>query len=113
MRSASQSDSTSYLTLRYVMVQYGSQVGIGDTLVDAISDMAGSDAPARPDPADRRREPEARARATGRRPARCSSRPRPTSPPPTRRFGQGNGALWVKLSHRARVEVAKALNLLG
>src|SRR3954454_24139279 len=36
-----QGDSSSYLTLRYVMVYYGGKTGIGGTLVSAISDMAG------------------------------------------------------------------------
>jgi len=40
-----QSSSSSYLTLRYVMVSYNSKVGIGDTLVDAITDMTGTSPP--------------------------------------------------------------------
>ena len=40
-----QTAPSSYLTLRYVMVSYGTKVGIGDTLVDAITDMAGTTPP--------------------------------------------------------------------
>ena len=51
VRDAFAADATSYLTLRYVMVQYGDEVGIGNTLVDAISDMANSAPPPDQNPA--------------------------------------------------------------
>jgi uncharacterized membrane protein (UPF0182 family) len=111
--------TSSYLTLRYVMVSFGSKVGIGDTLVRAITDMVGATPP-----------------QTG---------PPDTGPPPDNGNGKGNDnqvknrmekaqalleqaqrdfdaadqaftdgkfAQYVKLNHKARAEVAKALNLL-
>jgi uncharacterized protein len=107
-----QSDTASLLTLRYILVSYNGRVGIGDTLVNAISDMTG----------------------TG------SSEPPPSNPPPTKgnngkgdtaraqallqraqrdfaaadkALQQGKAAEWIRLSHQARAEVARALNLLG
>lgn len=107
----SQTDSTSYLTLRYVMVQYGSQVGIGNTLVEAISDMAGSTPP--PDtnpPSGGNQKPTKGDRAKARV---LLQQAQADFAAADRAYAQGRGAEWVKLSHRARVEVAKALNLLG
>jgi uncharacterized protein len=107
-----QGDTASLLTLRYILVSYNGKVGIGDTLVNAISDMTG----------------------TG------SSEPPPSNPPPTKgnngkgdtaraqallqraqrdfaaadkALQQGKAAEWIRLSHQARAEVARALNLLG
>ena len=107
----SQTDSTSYLTLRYVMVQYGTQVGIGVTLVDAISDMAGSAPP--PDenpPSGGNQSPTKGDRAKARA---LLQQAQADFAAADQAYQQGKGALWVKLSHQARVEVAKALNLLG
>ena len=55
----------SYLTLRYVMVPYGSKVGIGDTLVDAITDMAGAAPPPAQNPAKGSQHRRARAPGEG------------------------------------------------
>ncbi len=107
----SQTDATSYLTLRYVMVQYGSQVGIGVTLVDAISDMAGSTPP--PDenpPSDGNQKPTKGDRAKARA---LLQQAQADFAAADQALQQGKAARWVTLSHRARVEVAKALNLLG
>ncbi len=107
----SQTDSTSYLTLRYVMVQYGSEVGIGVTLVDAISDMAGSTPP--PDqnpPSGGNQKPSTGDRAKARV---LLQQAQADFAAADQALQQGNAARWVTLSHRARVEVAKALNLLG
>ena len=105
-----QSDATSYLTLRYVMVQYGTEVGIGDTLVDAITDMAGATPPPvqnsgkgssqNPSKGDR-----AKARA-------LLQKAQADFAAADQALRQGQAGRWVKLSHLARVEVAKALNLL-
>ena len=103
----SQSDASSYLTLRYVMVQYGPTVGIGNTLVDAITDMAGS---APPDPNHPRAEPETHPGRPGE-----GTRAAPEGPGRLRRrrprSSEGGGRSG-SLSHQARVEVARALNLL-
>ena len=107
----SQTDSTSYLTLRYVMVQYGTSVGIGNTLVDAISDMAGSTPP--PDqnpPSGGNQKPTKGDRAKARA---LLQQAQADFAAADRAQAEGRGADWVRLSHRARVEVAKALNLLG
>ena len=99
------------------MVSYGAKVGIGDTLVDAITDMVGTTPP--PDTA-------ATATATttatgsnhqpakGARPrlTRCWRRRRRDFDAADQALADGKGAEWVRLNHQARAEVAKALNLL-
>jgi uncharacterized membrane protein (UPF0182 family) len=105
-----QTDATSYLTLRYVMVQYGSDVGIGDTLVDAISDMAGSTPPPDQNPGGGNQHPSTGDRAKARA---LLQRAQDDFAAADRALRHGKAGQWVKLSHQARVEVAKALNLLS
>ena len=114
MRTRPQTDATSYLTLRYVMVSVRHKVGIGDTLVDAITDMAGATPP--PDtenPRQQRRWPappgkgdRAKARRAAPEGAGRLRRRRPGA------RGRARAPSGSRLSHQARVEVAKALNLL-
>jgi uncharacterized protein len=107
----SQTDSTSYLTLRYVMVQYGTSVGIGDTLVEAISDMAGATTPPpNQNPGDGNQQPSKGDKAKARA---LLQQAQADFAAADQAYQQGRGAQWVKLTHRARVEVARALNLLG
>jgi uncharacterized membrane protein (UPF0182 family) len=108
----SQTDASSYLTLRYVMVQYGSDVGIGNTLVDAIADMAGSTPPP-----DQNQGGGSNNNSGGGKDARAQAqalleRAQADFAAADKALQQGHAAQWVKLTHRARVEVAKALNLL-
>ena len=105
----SQGDSTSYLTLRYVMVQYGSEVGIGNTLVDAITDMTGSTRPPTQSPGNGNPQPSKGDRAKARA---LLQQAQSDFAAADKALQQGQGSRWVKLSHQARVEVAKALNLL-
>jgi uncharacterized membrane protein (UPF0182 family) len=108
-----QSSSSSYLSLRYVMVSFGSKVGIGDTLVDAITDMTGSAPP--PDGGN----PGA-GNNGGNNPGQDAAvRAHALLEKAQRDFAAadaalkvGRGADWVRLNHKARAEVARALNLL-
>jgi uncharacterized membrane protein (UPF0182 family) len=107
-----QSDTASYLTLRYVMVSYGGKTGIGDTLVDAITDMTGSTPP--PDTTGggpHSGNPGGKG-ATAQAHALLEKAQRDFAAA-DQALKDGRGADWVRLSHRARAEVAKALNLLG
>ncbi len=104
-----QSDATSYLTLRYVMVQYGTDVGIGDTLVDAITDMAGATPPTVQNPGKGGQNPSKGDRAKARA---LLQKAQSDFAEADQALRQGQAAQWVKLSHQARVEVARALNLL-
>jgi uncharacterized membrane protein (UPF0182 family) len=104
-----QSDSASLLTLRYVLVSYNGKVGIGDTLVHAITDMAGGSPPTKPPPTHHHHNGKsdlAKARVLLERAQRDFDAA-------DKAYQQGKGAEWVRLSHRARTEVARALNLLG
>ena len=106
----SQSDATSYLTLRYVMVQYGNDVGIGDTLVDAITDMAGATPPPDQNPPPKgNQQPTQGDRAKARS---LLQKAQDDFAAADKALQQGKAGAWVKLSHQARVEVARALNLL-
>ncbi len=106
----SQSDATSYLTLRYVMVQYGSDVGIGNTLVDAITDMAGSAPPSTSTPPPKgNQQPTQGDRAKARS---LLQKAQADFAAADKALKQGKAGEWVRLSHQARVEVARALNLL-
>ena len=109
MRTQLQTDATSYLTLRYVMVQYGTEVGIGDTLVDAITDMAGATPPPDQNPGKGNQNPSKGDRAKARA---LLQQAQADFAAADQALQQGQAARWVKLSHQARVEVAKALNLL-
>ncbi len=104
------SDTASSLTLRYVMVQYGSQVGIGDTLVHAITDMAGGSPPPVHHPGGGQHHPGKGSQAKARALLQKAERDFAAA---DRALQHGHGALWVKLNHQARAEVAHALNLLG
>jgi uncharacterized membrane protein (UPF0182 family) len=111
-----QESSSSYLTLRYVMVSFGSKVGIGDTLVDAITDMVGTSPP--PDngngnngnngnngQSNHDKGAMAKAHALLEQAQRDFAAA-------DQALAAGRGAEWVRLNHQARAEVAKALNLL-
>jgi uncharacterized protein len=111
-------ESASYLTLRYVMVSYGNKRGIGDTLVGAIDDMANStEAPpstgnqggpsgnGNPPPKGGGTKDAAKARA-------LLAKAQEDFAAADRAFAAGQFARYVRLNHQARVEVAKALNLL-
>jgi uncharacterized membrane protein (UPF0182 family) len=114
-----QSDTASYLTLRYVMVAYGSRHGIGDTLVGAIADMAGSQAPPPTTGGNGNHH------GNGNQPPKGghksdAAKARELLAKAQRHFAaadqalkHGRGAEWVRLTHQARAEVARALNLLG
>jgi uncharacterized protein len=116
-----QTSTSSYLTLRYVMVSYGSKVGIGDTLVSAIDDMVGTAGP----PADggnngnngnnngnngnNGQNSDQGAMAKAHRLLQKAQRDFDAA---DQALQDGKGAEWVRLNHRARAEVAQALNLL-
>jgi uncharacterized protein len=113
-----------YLILRYVMVAYGDRYGIGNTLVRAIADMAGTSPPStgttggngNPNGTGNQggnghgkhtqKSDTARAQALLARAQRDFAAAQ-------KAFDEGRGADWVRLNHRARAEVARALNLLG
>jgi uncharacterized membrane protein (UPF0182 family) len=110
-----QTSSSSYLTLRYVMVSYGSRTGIGDTLVDAITDMVGTASPpgngnkgnGKGDNGQPNRDKGAIAKAHA-----LLEKAQRDFAAADQALSAGKGAEWVKLNHRARAEVARALNLL-
>jgi uncharacterized membrane protein (UPF0182 family) len=111
-----QTSSSSYLTLRYVMVSYGSKVGIGDTLVDAITDMVGTASPSTGDNGNDGNNGNNGQNGPGKG---AMARAHALLEKAQRDFADadqalqaGRGAEWVRLNHQARVEVAKALNLL-
>jgi len=117
-----QGDTSSYLTLRYVMVYYGGKSGIGGTLVSAISDMAGTGTPAPTTGPDanpggndnqggNNQQPGAKG-DTAKAQALLERAQRDFAAADQAQR-EGRGADWVRLSHRARQEVAQALNLLG
>jgi uncharacterized membrane protein (UPF0182 family) len=114
-------DSASYLTLRYVMVSYGSRHGIGDTLVRAIADMAGSTTPTPPPDTGntggqngKPKPPEqGGAKSDVAKAQALLEKAQRDFAAADKAQAEGRGAAWVRLSHRARVEVARALNLLG
>jgi len=106
-----QSDTASLLTLRYVLVSYNGKVGIGDTLVNAITDMSGgggSQPPTNPPPNQHHHGKGATARAHA-----LLLRAQQDFAAADEALKQGKAAAWVRLSHQARAEVARALNLLG
>jgi len=124
-----QTSTSSYLTLRYVMVSFGQRVGIGNTLVDAISDMVGKAAPDNgggnddgpkgghhkgdhnnggPDNGGGN-SPSKGAMARARV---LLERAQTDFAAADQALRDGRGAVWVRLNHQARAEVARALNLL-
>jgi uncharacterized membrane protein (UPF0182 family) len=106
-----QSDSASLLTLRYILVSYNGRVGIGDTLVNAISDMSGvgtAPPPTKPPP------PKPQHGKGGAAKARVLlERAQRDFHAADKALKQGKAKQWVRLSAQARDEVARALNLLG
>jgi uncharacterized protein len=113
----SQSDSAAVNALRYVMVAYGGDVGIGDTLVHAIMDMTGQAQPQgghhpghpgqqHPGHQHQTKNPQAQARALLQQAQRDFAAA-------DKAQSAGRFAQWVHLTHKARMEVAKALNLLS
>jgi hypothetical protein len=95
-----------------VLVSYNGRVGIGDTLVHAITDMTGRGGggtpPNNPPPTQHHHGKGATARARA-----LLQKAERDFAAADRAYHQGKGAEWVRLSHQARVEVARALNLLG
>jgi uncharacterized membrane protein (UPF0182 family) len=122
-----QTSTSSYLTLRYVMVSFGQRVGIGDTLVNAIGDMIGTVTPpdnGGPDNGGQNNGGQnnggqsnggqnngpsngAMARAKV-----LLARAQTDFAAADQALREGKGVEWVRLNHKARAEVAKALNLL-
>jgi uncharacterized membrane protein (UPF0182 family) len=106
-----QSDTASLLTLRYVLVSYNGKVGIGDTLVHAVTDMAGGAPPTKP-PTQHHHHHNTGKGAVARARALLERAQRDFDAADKAQL-QGKGAEWVRLTHRAQTEVARALNLLG
>jgi uncharacterized membrane protein (UPF0182 family) len=106
-----QTSSSSYLTLRYVMVSYGTKVGIGDTLVDAITDMAGTTPPPPSGNGNNGGHHHQVKGAMAKAHALLQKAQRDFAAA-DQALADGKGAEWVRLNHQARAEVAKALNLL-
>jgi uncharacterized protein len=111
-----QTSTSSYLTLRYVMVSYGSKSGIGETLVDAIKDMTGN-----PTPPPKGNGKNGNNNNNGKNHTNQSAMAKAHSlleqaerdfAAADQALAEGRGAEWVRLNHRARQEVAEALNLL-
>ena len=107
-----QSDTASYLTLRYVMVSYGGKAGIGDTLVDAITDMTGTAPPPQNPPGGHQGNHQPGKGVTAKAHALLLKAQRDFAAA-DKAFQEGHGAAWVRLNRQARQEVAQALNLLG
>ncbi len=117
-----QGDTSSYLTLRYVMVYYGGKSGIGGSLVSAISDMAGTGPPAPSTGGDNNQGGSNNQGGNNQQPGAKgdNAKAQVLLQRAERDFAaadqaqrEGRGADWVRLSHRARQEVAQALNLLS
>ncbi len=113
-----QTSTSSYLTLRYVMVSDGAKAGIGDTLVNAITDMTGSTPPPVGPGGDHNGKgnhhhggPHRNETAVARAHALLERAQRDFAAA-DQALADGKGAEWVRLNHRARAEVARALNLL-
>ena len=119
-----QTSSSSYLTLRYVMVSFGTKVGIGDTLVDAITDMTGTSPP--PDTGNGNtgnngnngngnhgnNGGDHQVKGAMAKAHALLEKAQADFAAADQALAEGKGAEWIRLSHRARVEVARALNLL-
>ena len=108
-----QTSTSSYLSLRYVMVSFGQKVGIGDTLVDAIADMVGTAAP--PDNTgdngnNGTHHPHAKGAMA--KAHALLEKAQADFAAADEALANGKAADWVRLNHKARAEVAKALNLL-
>jgi uncharacterized protein len=110
-----QTSTSSYLTLRYVMVSFGSRVGIGDTLVDAITDMVGGTAPPPDNGGNNGNHGQGNqnpGKGTLAQAQRLLEQAQRDFAAADAALADGKGAEWVRLNHRARAEVARALNLL-
>jgi uncharacterized membrane protein (UPF0182 family) len=119
-----QSTTSSYLTLRYVMVYYGGKAGIGQTLVSAISDMAGAEPPPAQNPSGDNtggdnngggdnNNPQPGSKGDNAKAQALLEKAERDFAAADRAQAEGRGADWVRLTHQAREEVARALNLLG
>jgi uncharacterized membrane protein (UPF0182 family) len=118
-----QSDTSSYLTLRYVMVYYGGKTGIGGSLVSAITDMAGNGPAPTQSPTgnnggtnngggNNNQHPSSNAKDQAQAQALLQQAQRDFAAA-DRAFEAGSLAKYLRLNHQARQEVAKALNLLS
>jgi uncharacterized membrane protein (UPF0182 family) len=113
-----QSTSSSYLSLRYVMVSYGSKAGIGPTLVDAITDMTGSGSTPPPsgngngNHGGQHHQHGGKSKGAMAKAHALLVKAQRDFAAADRALRAGKAAEWVRLNHQARVEVARALNLL-
>jgi uncharacterized protein len=107
--------TSSYLTLRYVMVSFGAKTGIGDTLVDAITDMVGTTPPDTTPPDSNpggHNNGDHNGKNAMARAQTLLERAQRDFDAADQALQDGRAAEWVRLNHQARAEVAKALNLL-
>ena len=101
-------DSASYATLRYVMVSYGSKVGIGKTLPAALADMIGGKVPTTGgDPGPSKGGGKVSAQVL--RLLRASDRDLAAA---RKAFEEGRGVAYVRLQAKAQRELGQALKLL-
>ena len=113
-----QTSSSSYLTLRYVMVSYRSKTGIGDTLVNAITDMVGSTPPpgnnngGKNNHNGKKNGQHNNAKGAMARAHALLEQAQRDFAAADQALANGRAAEWIRLNHRARAEVARALNLL-
>jgi uncharacterized membrane protein (UPF0182 family) len=113
-----QTSTSSYRTLRYVMVSFGSKVGIGESLVDAITDMVGTTPPdtGNGNPGSNNGDGNGNNQKPGKgttaKALSLLEQAQRDFDAADRAQAAGRGADWIRLTHKARAEVAKALNLL-
>jgi uncharacterized membrane protein (UPF0182 family) len=113
-----QTSTSSYRTLRYVMVSFGSKVGIGESLVDAITDMVGTTPPdtGNGNPGSNNGDGNGNNQKPGKgttaKALSLLEQAQRDFDAADRAQAAGRGADWIRLTHKARTEVAKALNLL-
>jgi uncharacterized membrane protein (UPF0182 family) len=111
------SSTSSYLTLRYVMVSFGTRTGIGDTLVHAIDDMVGTATTPPPDNGGNNNgnghgNPQQQNKGAMAKAHALLEKAQADFAAADQALAAGKAAEWVRLNHKARAEVAKALNLL-
>jgi uncharacterized protein len=107
--------TSSYLTLRSVMVSFGAKTGIGDTLVDAISDMVGTTPPDTGPPVNPGGNNGGHhhgGKTAMEKAQTLLQKAQQDFDAADQALQDGKGAEWVRLNHKARAEVARALNLL-
>jgi uncharacterized membrane protein (UPF0182 family) len=112
--------SSSYRTLRYVMVSFNGESGIGDTLVDAIGDMVGATPPGNGNGngnngngnGNNGNGHQHTDKAVMARAHALLEKAQRDFDAADQALTDGKGVEWVRLNHRARAEVARALNLL-